>query len=273
MAGPAPAPKRWFASWAFSFGVWLAWFGLRSASLDSIPISTLLDLGVVAVLIAVTASFESGDPPRLAWGLMAGAQVLNTLGIALRDQSWLAEWSAYWMHPYVAVNGLLAASLIVFGLNGRRSGLSPPWTWSARIVVGLVAGFAVFVAARLSVDVVETWRAAPRPHAAEDLGLFLMSGSSAIADAVVVVVAALLARMFLPMARGQVARPYLLMSIGGFAYLALDGLTVRFGADMPDAWVDLGQWIFAVAEASIMAAALTHAQMLWGARWRARAWT
>lgn len=258
-------------AWLFSIGYGVAWFFVRLLPIDSVQAAAVVDLAVVLILAATWWSFDRDDPPRLAWGLLAGAMALNAIGIAMRDQPWAAAWSRYWMHPYVLVNVLLAVSIWRFWTTAQGSGLAPKWSRGAKAVVGVVAVLAGGVAVALLVDVVTTWRAAAVPRTPEDLGVFLMSASSALADACVVVGAAMLARTFLPMAAGSLARPYLLLSVSGFAYLLLDGITVAFaGAQMPAMWIDRGQWVYSVGEAAMVAAALTQLEMTGRARWRAR---
>ena len=81
--------------------------------------------------------------------------------------------------------------MLVFWRNGRRSGLAPEWTNLWRGIVGVAVLGAGAVATKLLVDVLSGWASADYSTEPGMLGYTLMAGSSAVADALVVISAVL----------------------------------------------------------------------------------
>jgi len=244
---------------------------LRVTMIGNVGYSLVVDLLSVCILLFTTLCFERGDPPRRAWGLLCVMQSVNVIGLALRDQPGLAAYADYWMLPYGFVNLCLASGLIVFWVNGRASGLAPQWTVGWRVVAGGAIGGAALVAVSLLWSVFARWGEADFAFTPLPFGEAVMAGTSAIADAIVFSCALLLARIFLPMAGGQIARPYLLLTVSGLLYLVLDVFTVVYGADgMPEGVINSARYVFSAAEAGMLSAAVAHAAMVLRGRRRSR---
>jgi hypothetical protein len=162
------------------------------------------------------------------------------------------------MHIYLLVNLCWSATIIVFVVNVFGAGLRPMWSWRSRGALGAVTLLALGVGSVLMRETLAGWEATGHAHHPEALGALLMNGSSAIADPLVFIGAALIAHTMLPMAGGAVARPYLLLSLSAAAYLGLDLVTLL----KPDFWKVTGQIVFSVGEGFFVAAAVSQIQLL-----------
>jgi hypothetical protein len=212
---------------------------------------------VAAAALAVAGHLSMGDRPRRPWLVLAlGALVL----ISARVVSWLLPEG--FSHEIV----LMAANLLfVVGVADilsmiRSSPLVLPLAPRMKVMVGIAAGIAS-LAALLAVLIFAVRMIDAGWSGAVDDWTRLAAIVGLFCDAAVFVICLYIAASVLPLAGGLAARPYLLISVSGAAFLMLDliGIFVvdNFG------YGGFGQWMrYAVLLAWALYAAAGVEQML-----------
>jgi hypothetical protein len=216
------------------------------------------------VALAVVLQFSAGDPPRRPWGLMALAMLTIPMVRAADDHGVLVGGVSLAHLLLIFGNLALAGAPVGFARVLGSSELLSERTQDARgrviAVTSLLAlGAAAALASNTRSIVGRGWPV--------DLAAWVKvsaSVASTLCDALVFAGGVYLVWLVRPLLGGSLARPYLLLALGGGAFLFLDVFLVAAGALMQTelAATDLlslvSKWIGCLAFAAYGLAAATQ---------------
>lgn len=245
--------RAWFAI----AGVVALWVAGRLVALESDALRLSMDAVLAVLCLVASLRFERGDPPRWAWGLAAGAQILST-ALHATQAGWLGAGAEAWSGPITLVlNAFWVGAIAMFVRNVWSSGLAPPWSR------GHVAGVALAIAAALAgLGLVVSEEFATMREQGLTLSDEMANLASATADTLVFIGAVLLIRMVAPMAGGRVARPYLLLCFSAAAYLVVDVIVAAADTRVYAA-LDVGSQVWvALADGALAAAVVAQLDLL-----------
>ncbi|HEY8377719.1 MAG TPA: hypothetical protein VIK91_14585, partial [Nannocystis sp.] len=228
-----------------------------------------VEVVTAALCAAVVAGFHADDPPRRPWITLLVAMALIPL---IRLSAWLgwrvADVQAYKLLLIVG-NVFLAGTIIGFGRVLGSSELLSERTGAARLRAALVVGSLALCA--LAFIGVSVWELAQRgtPSTPDEWAGAVSNAVSTLSDAIVFAGGLYLVWLLQPLVGGSIARPYLLMAVGGAAFLVVDIALVAAGqtaqTDLTDHTIKL---IGTLAYSSFAAAALIQAALLRSGRSR-----
>jgi hypothetical protein len=121
--------------------------------------------------------------------------------------------------------------------------------------------FATYAVSRMWAPVMASGTAAT----AYDVSLALVNGSSAVADAFVLVVAVDLARALVPMRGGAVAQPYMLLACGAAGLLTIDLTAATLGVSTYVAMGPIIYYLMALSWTAVAAAGIAQTVLIRGA--------
>jgi hypothetical protein len=180
--------------------------------------SVLPQILVTLSALAVVSQFSSGDRPRRAWLLLAGAAAAM---VSTRFVQW--SWpEEYWHELVLMVSNLLFfAGVFAFHSIMRGNPLLLPLSKKRRRLVRLAtlvstaaAGVGAYVLLNQVLEHGWSGLNSDWTRLAALVGL--------LCDAAVFVLSLHLAALVMPMAGGSAARPYLLIALAGLVFLGLD---------------------------------------------------
>ena len=180
----------------------------------------LPQLLVAIVSFRVALAFAKEDPPRRGWLLIG---IASTTMIATRAVNWI--WPEGFAHELVLMvsNLLFVAGVLVFfqivrgnPLVRTMSGKSRPWVYGASLLALVSAFVGAAILGKRLLSVGWAGEIADWTRLAALVGL--------LCDATVCIVSLQLVGLLSPMAGSAATRPYLLLSIAGLLFLALDML-------------------------------------------------
>lgn len=216
-----------------------------------------------ALCAAVVAGFSADDPPRRPWVALLVAMALIPL---IRLSAWLG-WDVFdvQVHKLLLIVGnvFLVGTIVGFARVLGGSELLSERTGDARLRAALVVGALALCA--LAFIGYNVWELVQRgtPTTPDGWAGAISSAVSTLSDAIVFAGGLYLVWLLQPLVGGSIARPYLLMALGGAAFLVVDVALVAAGqtaqTDLSDRTIKL---IGTLAYSSFAAAALIQVALL-----------
>ncbi len=238
------------------------------------PWQRAVEILTAVATLAVALQFSRGDPPRRPWGLLAVGMALLP---AVRLLSYFEVKLAGVVAAHVVLilgNITMAAAVIGFGLVLGASELLSDRTAAERLrATTIVTLLAIGALAMLAFPTYElVGRGVPA-----DIGAWIAASAtvvSTLCDALVFAGGMYLVWLVRPLLGGSLARPYLLIAIGGGAFLVVDmflvtaGVTTQTELLATDPRNLLPKWLGCLAFSGFALAAIAQLALLRSARRR-----
>lgn len=188
-----------------------------------------VEVASVALCAAVVAEFSAGDPPRRPWAVL-------TIALALIPVIRVASafgWGAYGvsLQNLLLIAGNLAFAAVMPGFARvlGSSDLLSERTGDARVKAALtISAIAACGIAFIFYNFAELVGHGT-PATRDAWASVIASGVSTLSDAIVFAGGLYLVWLLRPMVGGSLARPYLMMALGGAALLVIDVVLVSAG--------------------------------------------
>lgn len=236
------------------------------------PWQRAVEVLTAAVTVAVALSFSAGDPPRRPWAVLAVAMaILPAVRLLSYFEVKLADVVA--AHALLILGNIaMVTAVIGFGRVLGSSELLSDRTAEDRVraktIVTLLAAGALAMLAFPTLEL--ALRGVPAT-----LGAWVAASAtivSTLCDALVFAGGMYLVWLVRPLLGGSLARPYLLIAIGGGAFLVVDMLLVTAGATTQTELIGadlrniITKWLGCLAFTSFALAAATQFALLRSAR-------
>ncbi len=218
-------------------------------------------LAFVSVLLTAV-QFDSEDPPRKPWMLLAIAFALVPLGRIAGYLS-LEMMGVPLQHPALITSNLLyIAAVFSFGRVLRSSGLVPslrdPENRGA-----LRLGWALLITvSAIVIGIISKWAIEGTFDSAKAWSGFGVAAFSSIGDGAVFILGLYLVWLVRPLLGGSVARPYVLVATGGGLFIIINVINAIEKTVTSDQSVGLSTVIAAIGWLSFALAGLAQSKLL-----------
>lgn len=222
-----------------------------------------VEVAAALLAAAVVFQFRRGDPPRRPWMALFVAMLIIPL---MRLATWLGltiGGVSLKNLLLIAGNVVLAATIITFArVLGASELLSDRTAADRTRAVVFVGALATCALAFLAHNVVGVVMRGP-PTTPEAWAGAVANLVSTLSDALVFAGGLYLVWLLRPLVGGSLARPYLLMAVGGAAFLVVDvWLVATGGSAQTDLTASVPKLVGTLAFSCFAAAALIQAALL-----------